>query len=126
MEVLEDQREWMREEEQRHEEGEHTTVETQHQQQLDHDDDNDVSAQSTPPPHEHHMHNATNDDVTYVTSPEPHIRLGSNADRTGPEDNNIKPLVCEPVVLGSTYGDWAEEAQEEIGYTLGGEHMPSN
>jgi hypothetical protein len=41
-EVLEDQREWMREEEQRHEEG----VETQHQQ--DHHND-DASTRSTPP-----------------------------------------------------------------------------
>ena len=29
-EVMEDQREWMREEKQRHKEGEHTTMETQH------------------------------------------------------------------------------------------------
>ncbi|KIM76020.1 hypothetical protein PILCRDRAFT_91779 [Piloderma croceum F 1598] len=124
-EVLEDQEEWMREEEEQEwrEEGHTITEETHHHQQGR---DNSTDARTAPPPLGY-MYNTTynmtnNNDDAPVTSFK-HRNVDYNAVHAEPNHDMTELLTRELVFPRDLEGDWAEDWDEEMGFTIQSEYI---
>ncbi|KIM80457.1 hypothetical protein PILCRDRAFT_89691 [Piloderma croceum F 1598] len=119
-EVLEDQKEWMREQEEQ-EQGEdgHTMAEKTHQQQRGRDDEMDAR---TAPPLLEYTHGMVHDamhDYDVPTVPFEHRdESDDGAVCVEPDHSAIEPLVHEPVAPGNEYGDWSEDLNREMAFNL--------
>ena len=123
-EVLEDQREWMREEEQRHEEG----VETQHPTETYHqqgEQNNDTDTRTAHPPREYTHSTAydmVHDNDTQAAPSEHRDWLDDNAVHAEPNHGVIEPLVHKPIAMGNRCRNWSEDLNREMEFNLQGEY----
>jgi len=127
-EVLEDQAEWMREEEEEEwRGGGHTTAEENHHHQQVQDNETDAR---TPPPPLGYTYGTTydtaHDDDVHVVLFEHRDEPDDGAVRAEPDHDVTEPLARELAFPGDSERDWAEEMEEEIGFSIQGEYIHSN
>ena len=123
-EVLEDQREWMREEEQRHEERVETQHPTEtHHQQGEQNDDTDVRTAHPLLEYVHStVYDMAHDNDAQAIPSEDSDGLDDGAVQAEPDHDAIEALTHEPVAPGNGCGDWAEDPDGDMGFNLQGEY----
>ena len=84
-------------------------------------------ARAPPSPLEHDMDTTMADHDTHTASFEHHEELDNRATQAEPDHYTvIEPLTDELAILDDGCGDWANEVEEAMGYTLQGEYTPAN
>jgi hypothetical protein len=119
-EILQDQRDWMREvEEQRYREAKHITAGTPDQEQ--HHNDN----VHTPPPliPLKHAHDIVNSDRAHITEFEGYKEFNNGTNNKEPNCDVIELLTLELTVPRVMNGTWAEEMDREHKYITDSEYI---